>query len=470
MAQRPGAGKVLLIGGGISGTAKEILKYGVEEVDYVELDPLILEFGRKFLPDKLNAPQIQTINADGRLYLKQADDEYDVIIIDVPDPSTAQLNRFYTAECFAAGKQALSEDGVLAFSLGHYENYLSPELARLLASARRSVATAFAHVLMIPGGRVFFLASDAPIFTNIARRIEQERISTKLVNQHYLDAILTPDRRLDMERAAAQPAALNRDFSPMLYYYHLRHWLSQFRGGVGVLPVLLAALVCVCIVRLRGPALVLFASGFAGTSLEIVLLLAFQILCGSVYHQIGIIVTVFMAGLALGAASANRSLSRGAGFPPASPAGILAAPESGGQHARETRSRDGCVTAAKSLALLAFAIAAAAIVLPLLLPLLNHVGGTTLSLIFIKTAVALLTFGLAALVGLQFPLANRLESGDPVAGAARLYTADFLGAFLGALLVSAWLLPLLGVTGVCLLIAALNFIAGLGIQFRKVAS
>src|SRR5208283_1816695 len=98
----------------------------------------------------------------------------------------------------------------------------------------------------------------------------------------------------------------NKDFSPVLYFYHLRHWMSQFNIGFGVLQVLLLVLLCVYLVRLRGTASVLFASGFAATALEIVLLLAFQVLCGSVYHQLGIIVTVFMAGLALGAGMANR--------------------------------------------------------------------------------------------------------------------------------------------------------------------
>ena len=46
MAQRPEARRVLLVSGGISGTAREILKYGVRAVDYVELDPLILALGK----------------------------------------------------------------------------------------------------------------------------------------------------------------------------------------------------------------------------------------------------------------------------------------------------------------------------------------------------------------------------------------------------------------------------------------
>jgi len=45
MSQRPDARQVLLIGGGIAGTAREILRYGVAEVTYVELDPLILAAG-----------------------------------------------------------------------------------------------------------------------------------------------------------------------------------------------------------------------------------------------------------------------------------------------------------------------------------------------------------------------------------------------------------------------------------------
>jgi hypothetical protein len=305
---------------------------------------------------------------------------------------------------------------------------------------------------------------------------------------------------------------LNRDFNPVLYFYHLRHWMSQFNTGFGVLQVLLLALLCVYLVRLRGAAFVLFASGFAGTTLEIVLLLAFQVLCGSVYHQLGIIVTVFMAGLALGAALANRpakSRSNGAKLAGlrcrAAQTSLLHSLTPTAQqsvpivHSREdsitdnTDDTNGRVVsprrpdasarrphlesvksvlsvvkfpwlrlcrAAPHLSLLAFAIAAYALLLAFLLPLLNRLGDTTSSLLFIKAAIALLTLILATLVGMQFPLANRLEYDGTVSGASRLYTADFIGAFLGALLASALLIPLIGVTGVCLLTAALNIATG----------
>jgi spermidine synthase len=448
MAQRPDARKVLLVSGGISGTAREILKYKVAAVDYVELDPLILKLGQKYLPESLADRRIQVINTDGRLFVKQTAEKYDVAIIDVPAPSTAQLNRFYTVEFLAEIKRVLAPDGVVSFALGQYENYVSPELARMLSSAQLSVKQSFRSVLAIPGSRVFFLASDGPLFADIASRIEQRHIKTRLVNRHYLDAMLTTDRMADLAAATAQPAALNKDFSPILYYYHLRHWMSQFNVGFGPLQGGLLVLLGFYLIRLRGGALVLFASGFAASALEIVLLLAFQVLCGSLYHQVGVIVTVFMAGLALGAWMINRLPTRSSRCHPA-------------------LVFFGLRTSDFRLPSLSFAIAAYAILLPLFLPLLTHLGGTTASLFLVKSIILLLTLLLAVLVGMQFPLANQLEFDGTAAAASRLYTADFIGAFLGALLACTLLIPLIGVAGLCLLTAALNVLSGGIIKLRK---
>jgi spermidine synthase len=460
MSQRPDARRVLLVSGGVAGVAKEILKYNVAGVDCVELDPLVIETGRRFLPEHFADPRIRVIATDARQFVRQTTNRYDVVILALPDPSTAQLNRFFTVEFFSGVKQVLADGGVLSFALGRYENYVSPELAQLLASANRSLKQSFANILALPGGRVFFLASDGPLYGDIAARVEAQGVSTKLVNRHYLDAMLTADRMADIQRAVSQPAALNRDFSPMLYFYHLRHWMSQFTLSFGALQAVLLLLLLVYLIRLRGPALVLFASGFAGSALEIVLLLAFQVLCGSVYHQVGVIVTVFMVGLALGAMSTNRRSRREEAL------------------TGESRSDQSLLTSAptsskdcsgRSLIVLALALAGYAVLLPLLLPLLNRMGGTAASLLAIKTVIALLTLILAVLVGAQFPLANQMQFDGTATGASRLYTADFVGASLGALLASTLLIPLIGVMGVCLLTAGLNALAGGVLFWRKVS-
>ena len=91
----------------------------VAAVDYVELDPLVIEVARRLLPERLADPRIHVIHTDGRLHVKRSREQYDVVIVDVPDPSTSQINRFYTREFFAEVRRMLVPGGVVSFSLGH---------------------------------------------------------------------------------------------------------------------------------------------------------------------------------------------------------------------------------------------------------------------------------------------------------------------------------------------------------------
>ena len=98
MLEHPDPGKVLLIGGGVGGSLAEILKHPVKQVDYVELDPLVIDLAREWLSklDKgedllapLNDPRVKVANMDGRLFVKQSKQQYDVVILDLPEPFTA---------------------------------------------------------------------------------------------------------------------------------------------------------------------------------------------------------------------------------------------------------------------------------------------------------------------------------------------------------------------------------------------
>ena len=420
MAQRPTARHVLLIGGGVAGATREILKYPAADVTCVELDPLMITAVQQVLPGNLNDPRISVVPTDGRRFLQQTRAKFDVVIVDLPAPATAQLNRFYTAEFFAAVHRSLAADGVVAFAVGRYENYISPQLARLLASADRTVRESFPNVLVIPGEQVFFVASAGGLTLDIARRLEQAKISTQFVQRHYLAAMLTPDRLADVQRALVAPAAVNRDFSPVLYFYHLQNWVSQFPVRFGLLESAMLAALGIYLWRLRPVPLVIFAGGFAASALEIILLLGVQIICGALYQQLGVIVAAFMAGLAVGAWQARR-------WP------------------------------ARRLAGLAVGVAALAAVIPVVLRAAGHLP-----------VIVALTFGLAAVVGMEFPVASRAEGSSGAATASRLYTADLVGACLGAWLASTLLIPLLGVTLVCGLTAVLNGVAGVVVWRRKI--
>ena len=91
MAQHPDPRNVLLVSGGISGITNEILKYDVVRIDYVEINPLIFTLGQKYT-SSLEDSRIHPIKTDARMFLKKAGPPYDVVLINLPEPSTAQVS------------------------------------------------------------------------------------------------------------------------------------------------------------------------------------------------------------------------------------------------------------------------------------------------------------------------------------------------------------------------------------------
>jgi spermidine synthase len=425
---------VLLVSGGVSGSARELLEWPLNRVDYVELDPAVLVAAERFLPERLADPRLGLHVDDGRRFLERAPPgSYDVIILDLPDPVTSQLNRFYTLEVFRAARAALGGDGVLALSIGHYENYVSDELAALLSTVHRTLRQVFPTVLVLPMGEVTVLASPGELDPDVAARFafqaQRAGVETDWVTATQLAADLSPDRRADVERALSADGPVNRDLEPVLYFQAIRAWLSRFHTSFVWVPVVAALWVVLYLVRSGPVATAVFTVGFGAAALEVVVLLAFQVVHGFVYRQLGLIITLFLVGLAIGASLANRWLG--------------------------ARPRTALI------ALLAGAAASAGALPWLLQGLVALTGrgddaGRIVSAFVVFPALVL---GLGTLVGAAFPVAARVDFRGASATAARLYTADFVGAAAGALLVSTLALPLLGVTGVCLGTAALCALA-----------
>ena len=89
--------KVLVVGGGVGGLINEVVKHPVEKVDYAELDPLIIEAAQSFptllTESELSNPKVAVHYIDGRLFMSRSQEHYDVIIVNLPSPSTLQLIR-----------------------------------------------------------------------------------------------------------------------------------------------------------------------------------------------------------------------------------------------------------------------------------------------------------------------------------------------------------------------------------------
>jgi len=445
LLMHPDPRSVLLVGGGVAGDVREILKHPVAGVTYVELDPLLIEAAQAHLPPEdaavLNDPHVTLILSDGRLYVKTARRTFDVVVLDLPEPATGALNRFYTQEFFEEVHAVLNPGGVFALGLPSAENYWSPELARRNASVYHTLHRVFPEVIVLPGEHNFFLASDAPLETDpavLAGRLTERGIETRWVTPGYIEYIFTTDRfaQVRQELEATTGVRFNRDLTPICYYYDLVLWLSLFypnlRGAfestslVNLWWVVGLLVLVALLVRWRRGWAVPFAIagiGLAEMTLEVVILFAFQVLHGYVYAEVSLIVTAFMAGLALGGAASNRLLAVS------------------GWSAR------------RALIVVQAAVAAYSGVFPLIISLPIPAPALVFPLLALLAGY---------LTGMAFPLAVALMRGSAGRVAGLLYGADLVGGCVGALLAAVLFVPVLGIPQTCVAIALVG-LAGLAV-------
>ncbi|RMD81753.1 MAG: hypothetical protein D6815_10970, partial [Candidatus Dadabacteria bacterium] len=440
LVQRPKPRRVLLVGGLAIGADREIAKYGVERIDAVEIDRALLEAAswlrRQAASSSAGNPWAAPVRVwleDPRAFVRRAPGPYDVAIVAGADPRTAAGARLYTEEFFRAVSACLTPGGVVAVALEGSGNYRSAAELDLLRSLRSTLARVFTNVLALPGARVVFLASNERLASEIAARIERAGIQTAFASRAYLAADLSPERVGALARDLAAPAIVNRDLRPSIHRLYLRRWMAELGGsGLGPAVLLAGALAGLLKATLGGGAravrVAIATTGLASMTLEVALLLAFQMARGALYLQLGLLVAAFMAGSAAGARM-----------------GIAGRLRTGGR---------GLVTLVE-ICVAAAAVVAAAACRASLGPLASSAGA----------AIGACIFATGFLTGLEMPLAAALldrrgsEYGAAGAGSrslAELYAADLTGAAAGAATAAIAVVPAIGVVGACLAMATLK--------------
>ena len=170
-----------------------------------------------------NHPRIQVFATDGRFFLKHVEKEYEVIILCLPDPYTAQINRFYTQEFFNLIKNKLHPQGIFAFRISSAENYISSQQGLYLSSLYRSLSSIFKKVIILPGDNNIFLASNEESllfydWSKLTERLNQRSISTKYVNHNFLPFRLSQMRIDNLKNALDKyDGKINYDLEPICF-------------------------------------------------------------------------------------------------------------------------------------------------------------------------------------------------------------------------------------------------------------
>jgi spermidine synthase len=245
--------RALVLSGGVGGVLRELAKYPLKQIDYAELDPLLIEAVLKFPTpltlSELSDPRVRVEHVDGRLLVRRKkwgiapqpqgeNGGYDLVIVNLPYPSTLQLNRFYTVEFFQMVRGLLAEEGILVISCSGTLTYMSDELRHLNTMAYHTLQGAFPYVRPIPGDVTLWLASPSDELSTVpvealVERWEERGLETQLLTAPHIRLRLG-QRRLDWfwtslgEEEGGGKAVVNRDLHPVGLFYGLSYWNALF--------------------------------------------------------------------------------------------------------------------------------------------------------------------------------------------------------------------------------------------------
>lgn len=461
LLSHPNPEAILVLGGGAGGVIHEILKHpSVKIIDYVEIDPQFLTTVKKFSTplshQDLTDKRVLQHYTDGRIFIKKTVRKYDAILLGISPPLTLQTNRFFTQDFFKNIRNILNDQGILALYLTGSTSYYSHELQYMNACMYRTVKSVLPNIFVVPGDVNFFIASASNHGADISsfiltKRLTERGINTKLINQVHLDYRLREDRRQWYISLVDHAAVhFNKDFAPRGLYYNILFnnllftpYLKPFFDRIVTLNIygvtaFFAALFFIFLglqkkYQTISLPFAITTTGFTSMVLQLILLFGFQIVYGYVFYEIGILITAFMAGLAIG--------------------GIMTAnwPSHGKRKLGIFMRID-------------FGIILLSVILIIFFRYLE--AGIHVEPIFIRIAFLFLLLISGLLTGMEFPLANRLYVQQTDYFSFRrdtigktvglLYCVDLLGGWVGGVLGGFLLIPILGIKQACVALAVLK--------------
>jgi len=462
LLEHPEPKTLLLFGGGLNGSIEQALRHpSLRKVDYIELDPEMIALGKKYSPELekvLSNSAVNVYNQDGRAFINQTTKKYDVIIVNLPEPYTIQINRFYTVEFFKKVQSRLNPGGIFSFNLTSSENVIGDVLAEFLSIMYSTLKKVFPETIVIPGNVNHFIACTGKNiltedFTILIERINRRNLNTAFINEFYLPFRMSDDRIKYIKSTIKEHVApaINSDFKPVGYYYDLILWSTQFSQNFKhifltlkkidsyyyyLFFLLISLFLIVFFLFLRNPVhrvvpAAVAIVGFSAMVLELVIIFGFQIIYGYIYSKITMLIAGYMVGLCAGSACALYLFKKK-------------------------------INISTLFIVIQFFIAG----LPLLIYTFFSVTGRDNNVIISSLSTQVLFPALMVVTGftggLHFTLSNRIYFRNrTVVNPGTLYAVDLAGAFIGSVMVSSFLIPLTGIINSCYHVAYLNILAGI---------
>ncbi len=424
MLRSPLTHKVLMIGGASSGTFREFEKYKDVKVDYVDIDPAIIEILRKY-----GGKGVRFFMTDPLRFLKRSTGKYDVVILDTGLPHNLQDNRFFTKEFFRLVKDHLVRSGVFGLKGPEKQFHKEDTYVGFLSVIASTGLSVFKKYDIYPGSHIFFLFTDGDILPLFAPEYTDVVKGNAWFNSDYILPDLSEGERLSYLKEIKTNMRINTSLNPVLLeesivaksgYWHIDRFTYIY---------VVAGLFLIVFLIFNRRSKTMALAGFALSGIQLILIYMMQIVAGNLYEVIGVLFGLSMAGMASGAWINRRYVS--------------------------------------SLAVNSEIILLIIGIMILLLPfLLRFLVEGDVNFIFQVSLIYLLVLIFAFTGGVLFSSVSYTGNGDVGKLAGNIYGADLIGSSAGVLLASLFFIPVAGMVntsfifGIICLIFALFFLTG----------
>lgn len=221
---------ILVFGGGDGCAVRELLKYPeVERITLVDLDPVMTQIGKE-LPvltslneNALSDEKVTVINQDGYYFLDKTHDFFDVIIIDLPDPKSADLGRLYSYEFYKLCNKHLRDNGLLITQAGSpYYNTKAYNCIDLTMQEAGFGTVKLHNQILTLGEWGWVLGAKkmtSDQIKNEVKKLEFNEVKTKWINNEAMQMITSFGKNIYFKDSTT--VEINRIHNPVLYKYYL---------------------------------------------------------------------------------------------------------------------------------------------------------------------------------------------------------------------------------------------------------
>jgi spermidine synthase len=326
MSINPGATRILVIGGSPA-VIREFLRFPVSRLDFVEIDRVLIDISKNILSagdrQYLEDGRVRVLAMDARRFIKAlSSPDYDLIVLNMPEPSSASTNRFYTVEFFEEVKSVLNDKGIFYLSLPTSSGYIGRRMQLANGSIYASIQRVFPYVAVSSEEYGIITASRHSMDTDpnvLITRSSLADAGTRYFRPYILRDAFDPLKVSMVKGRLKKIRTLNTDKRPVSYLYNLMLW-SEIHGGTWlnivlglsereIIILISIVFISVAIFFLKRKSIVpfaLFTTGYVTIAFTLIVMLAYQAYAGYIYEKIALLTGTFMLGGAIGAYSARR--------------------------------------------------------------------------------------------------------------------------------------------------------------------